>query len=52
MFFRKKSIAKGDYFSAVSKAVERLKSSPDNKKALNVLKRRLPIRTGMVAGRD
>lgn len=34
----KKALQKGDYFSAVSKAVDRLKSSPDNKKALNVLK--------------
>lgn len=34
----KKALQKGDYFSAVSKAVERLKSSPDNKNAANVLK--------------
>jgi hypothetical protein len=34
----KKALQQGDYFSAVSKAVERLKTSPDNKKAGNVLK--------------
>lgn len=34
----KKALQKGDYFSAVLKAVERLKSSPDNKNATNVLK--------------
>lgn len=34
----KKSLQKGDYFSAVSKSVQRLKSDPDNKKAINVLK--------------
>ncbi|NQU51046.1 MAG: hypothetical protein HQ522_00755 [Bacteroidetes bacterium] len=34
----KKSLQKGDYFSAVSKSVQRLKSAPDNKKAVNVLK--------------
>ncbi len=33
----KKALQKGDYFSAVSKAVERLKSSPDNKNAIQVL---------------
>lgn len=34
----KKALQKGDYFSAVSKAVERLKSSPENKNATRVLK--------------
>lgn len=34
----KKALQQGDYYSAVSKAVDRLKSSPENKKALNVLK--------------
>ncbi len=34
----KKALQKGDYFAAVSKSVERLKSSPDNKKATRVLK--------------
>lgn len=34
----KKALEKGDYFSAVSKSVQRLKSDPDNKKAANVLK--------------
>lgn len=34
----KKALQKGYYFSAVSKAVQRLKSSPDNKNALKVLK--------------
>lgn len=34
----KKALQKGDYFSAVSKAVERLKSSPDNKNASKVLR--------------
>ncbi len=34
----KKALQKGDYFSAVLKAVERLKSSPENKKAIKVLK--------------
>lgn len=34
----KKALQKGDYLSAVLKAVERLKSSPDNKNAVNVLK--------------
>ena len=33
----KKALQKGDYFSALSKAVERLKSSPDNKNATKVL---------------
>jgi hypothetical protein len=34
----KKALQKGDYFSALSKAVERLKSSPDNKNASKVLR--------------
>ena len=34
----KKALQQGDYFSAVFKAVDRLKSSPDNKKASKVLK--------------
>ena len=33
----KKALQKGDYFSAVSKAVERLKTSTDNKNAIQVL---------------
>ncbi|MFW6290349.1 MAG: hypothetical protein ACOC0R_05210 [Mariniphaga sp.] len=39
----KKALQKGDYFSAVSKAVERLKSSPDNKNALKVLREGYPL---------
>lgn len=34
----KKALQKGDYYSAVLKAVDRLKSSPDNKNASRVLK--------------
>lgn len=34
----KQALQKGDYYSAVSKAIERLKSSPDNSKASTVLK--------------
>jgi hypothetical protein len=34
----KKALQKGDYFSAISKSVDRLKSSPDNKKAASVLR--------------
>jgi len=34
----KKALQKGDYFTAVVKATDRLKSDPDNKKATNVLK--------------
>lgn len=34
----KKALEKGNYFSAVSKAVQRLKSAPDSKKAADVLK--------------
>ena len=39
----KKALQKGNYFSAVTKAVERLKSSPDNAKALKVLKDGYPL---------
>ena len=39
----KKALQKGDYFSAVSKAVERLKSSPDNKNAIKVLEEGYPM---------
>jgi hypothetical protein len=39
----KKALQKGDYFSAVSKAVERLKSSPDNKNATQVLTDGYPL---------
>ena len=39
----KKALQKGDYFSAVTKAAERLKSDPDNKKALQVLKDGYPM---------
>jgi hypothetical protein len=39
----KKALQKGDYFSAVSKAVERLKSSPDNKNAIKVLAEGYPM---------
>ncbi len=39
----KKALQKGDYFSAVSKAVERLRSSPENKKALRVLREGYPL---------
>ncbi len=39
----KKALQKGDYFSAVSKAVERLKSSPDNKNATKVLREGYPM---------
>lgn len=34
----KKALQKGDYFSALYKAVDRLKSSPDNKNATKVLR--------------
>ena len=33
----KKSLQKGDYFSAIITAVQRLNSAPDNKKAVSVL---------------
>lgn len=39
----KNALQKGDYFFAVSKAVERLKTAPDNKKAINVLKEGYPM---------
>ena len=39
----KKALQKGDYFSAVLKAVERLKSSPDNKNAIKVLEEGYPM---------
>lgn len=39
----KKALQKGDYFSAVNKAVERLKSDPDNKKASQVLEEGYPM---------
>lgn len=39
----KKALQKGDYFSAVLKAVERLKSSPENKNAIKVLREGYPM---------
>ena len=39
----KKALQKGDYFSAVSKAVDRLKSSPENKDATQVLQDGYPM---------
>jgi hypothetical protein len=39
----KKALQKGDYFSAVAKAVERLKSAPDNKNAIKVLEDGYPM---------
>lgn len=39
----KKALQKGNYFSAVTKAVERLKSEPSNKKASQVLKEGYPM---------
>jgi len=39
----KKALEKGDYFSAISKSVERLKSDPDNKKAVKVLEDGYPL---------
>lgn len=39
----KKSLQKGEYFSAVLKAVERLKSAPENKNASNVLREGYPM---------
>jgi hypothetical protein len=39
----KKALQKGDYFSAVLKAVERLKSAPENKNANKVLKDGYPM---------
>lgn len=39
----KKALQKGDYFSAVIKAADRLKSSPENKKAIRVIKEGYPM---------
>ena len=39
----KKALQKGDYFSAVYKAVDRLKSDPDNSKAISVLREGYPL---------
>ncbi|MBN1822245.1 MAG: hypothetical protein JW833_16105 [Prolixibacteraceae bacterium] len=39
----KKALQKGDYFSAVLKAVDRLKSSPENKNAMTVLRDGYPL---------
>ena len=39
----KKAFQKGDYYSALYKAVDRLKSSPDNKNATNVLREGYPV---------
>lgn len=39
----KKALQKGDYFSALYKAVDRLKSSPDNKNATKVLNEGYPL---------
>jgi hypothetical protein len=39
----KKALQKGDYFSAVLKAVDRLKSAPENKNANKVLKEGYPM---------
>src|SRR5680860_314017 len=39
----KKALQKGEYFSAVSKAVDRLKSAPDNRNATKVLKEGYPM---------
>ena len=39
----KKSLQKGEYFSAVLKAVERLKSAPENKNASDVLREGYPM---------
>ena len=39
----KKALQKGDYFYAQSKAIDRLKSSPDNKKATKVLREGYPL---------
>jgi hypothetical protein len=37
------ALQKGDYFSAISKAVERLKSAPENKNATSVIKDGYPM---------
>ena len=39
----KKALQRGDYFSAVSKAVDRLKSAPENRKAKKVLREGYPM---------
>ena len=39
----KKALQKGDYYSALYKAVDRLKSSPDNKNATKVLREGYPM---------
>ena len=39
----KKALEKGDYFSAIAKSVERLKSDPGNKKAIKVLEEGYPL---------
>lgn len=39
----KKALQKGDYFSAVSKAVERLKTAPENKNAIKVVEEGYPM---------
>ena len=39
----KKAFQKGNYYDAVNKAVDRLKSSPDNRKAINVLRESYPV---------
>ncbi len=39
----KKALQKGNYYTAISKAVERLKSDPDNEKAQQVLQEGYPL---------
>lgn len=39
----KKALQKGDYYSAITKAVERLKSAPENKNAIKVLREGYPM---------
>ncbi|NOY96857.1 MAG: hypothetical protein GXO81_10905 [Chlorobi bacterium] len=39
----RKAMDKGDYFSAVSKSVQRLKANPNNSKAASVLKNSYPL---------
>lgn len=39
----KKALQKGDYYSAIKKAVERLKSAPENKSAIKVLREGYPM---------
>lgn len=39
----KKALQKGDYYSAISKAVDRLRSAPENKNALKVLREGYPM---------